>query len=183
MRSRSFVLAAVALLAIAQPLAAQPRQGIMGDLLRDVEQAEKKLIGLAKAMPEAGLNWRPSKEARSTSEVLAHVAADNYFIPAVLDIPAPAETGITKEYDSAVKFEKKTMTRDALVAELEKSFAFLRQSMTSTPDAKLEAPVEVFGQKNTMRGMWILATTHLHEHLGQLIAYARANNVTPPWSK
>ena len=23
----------------------------------------------------------------------------------------------------------------------------------------------------------------LHEHLGQLIAYARANKVTPPWSK
>jgi hypothetical protein len=25
--------------------------------------------------------------------------------------------------------------------------------------------------------------THLHEHLGQLIAYARSNKVTPPWSK
>jgi hypothetical protein len=25
--------------------------------------------------------------------------------------------------------------------------------------------------------------THLHEHLGQLIAYARMNNVVPPWSK
>ena len=23
----------------------------------------------------------------------------------------------------------------------------------------------------------------LHEHLGQLIAYARMNNVVPPWSK
>jgi hypothetical protein len=43
--------------------------------------------------------------------------------------------------------------------------------------------VEVFGQKNTTRGMWILAVTHLHEHLGQLIAYARSNNVVPPWSK
>jgi hypothetical protein len=31
--------------------------------------------------------------------------------------------------------------------------------------------------------MWIAATTHLHEHLGQLIAYARSNNVTPPWTK
>ena len=30
---------------------------------------------------------------------------------------------------------------------------------------------------------WILATTHLHEHLGQAIAYARANGVVPPWSK
>jgi hypothetical protein len=30
----------------------------------------------------------------------------------------------------------------------------------------------------------MLATvTHLHEHLGQLIAYARSNNVEPPWSR
>ena len=26
-------------------------------------------------------------------------------------------------------------------------------------------------------------TDDLHEHLGQLIAYARMNGVTPPWSK
>ena len=45
------------------------------------------------------------------------------------------------------------------------------------------APLEVFGQKSTARGMWITTATHLHEHLGQLIAYARSNNVTPPWSK
>jgi hypothetical protein len=25
--------------------------------------------------------------------------------------------------------------------------------------------------------------THIHEHLGQLIAYARQNKVTPPWSQ
>ena len=31
--------------------------------------------------------------------------------------------------------------------------------------------------------MWITTATHLHEHLGKLIAYARSNNVTPPWSK
>jgi hypothetical protein len=24
--------------------------------------------------------------------------------------------------------------------------------------------------------------THLHEHLGQMIAYARTNGVKPPWS-
>jgi hypothetical protein len=29
--------------------------------------------------------------------------------------------------------------------------------------------------------MMVLAS-HAHEHLGQAIAYARSNNVTPPWS-
>jgi hypothetical protein len=35
----------------------------------------------------------------------------------------------------------------------------------------------------TGRGLWILTVTHLHEHLGQSIAYARSNRVAPPWSR
>ena len=75
------------------------------------------------------------------------------------------------------------MTRAQVVAELEKSFAFLKKSMTAMPDAQLGAPLEVFGQKMTNRALWISTTTHLHEHLGQMIAYARSTGVTPPWSK
>jgi len=184
MRHTVHSLASVALvLGLTLPLGAQDRQGVMGELLQDVGQVEKKIVGLAKAMPDAAYQYRPGKGVRSTSEVLLHVAADNYFIPAVMGIPAPKESGITKEYDSAVAFEKRSMTRDQVVAELEKSFAFLRTSMQGMPDAQLETVIGVFGQKNTNRGFWLMATTHLHEHLGQLIAYARANNVTPPWSK
>jgi drug/metabolite transporter (DMT)-like permease len=33
-------------------------------------------------------------------------------------------------------------------------------------------------------GLWLtLSATHLHEHLGQQIAYARSNGVVPPWSQ
>lgn len=180
--NRLSAFAAAALLTLATPLAAQTREGVMGELVRDVAQVEKKIIDLAKAMPASAYEWRAGK-ARSTSEVLMHIAADNYFFPAVLGVPAPAATGITKEYASAAAFEKKVLARDALIAELEGSFAFLKASMTAVPDAKGNESIEVFGQKNTNRGWWIAATTHLHEHLGQLIAYARANNITPPWSK
>ena len=41
----------------------------------------------------------------------------------------------------------------------------------------------VFGRKSTAQAIWILTATHLHEHLGQAIAYARSNKVDPPWSK
>jgi uncharacterized damage-inducible protein DinB len=176
------VLAAVAL-TLTLPVGAQSREGLMGDLLKDVGTVETKIVGLAKAMPAAAFEWRPAKGARSTSETLLHIAADNYFLPALLGVTAPAETGITKEYTTAAAFEKKTMSREAVIAEVEKSFAFLKSSMNAAPDAKLDAPLEMFGQKSTNRGLWITTTTHLHEHLGQLIAYARSNNVTPPWSK
>ena len=64
-----------------------------------------------------------------------------------------------------------------------KSFAFLKTSLNATADAQLSAPIDVFGQKMTKRALWISTTTHIHEHLGQMIAYARSNGVTPPWSK
>lgn len=174
---------AAALLMLATPVAAQSPEGVMGELLQDLSQVEKKVIGLATAMPAAAHEWRPGKGVRSTSETLMHIAADNYFFPAIMGVTAPAETGITKEYPSAAAFEKKVLDRDALIAELQKSFAFLRTTMTAVPAGKLNEPVDLFGQKTTHRGVWMMAISHLHEHLGQLIAYARSNNVTPPWSK
>jgi uncharacterized damage-inducible protein DinB len=169
--------------ALIAPLSAQPREGVMGELLKDVADVEKKVLDLAKAIPESAYGWRPNPGVRSTGEVLQHVAADNYFLPVLLGNPAPTETGITKEYKTAAAYEKRSLNKDAVIAELEKSFAFLRTSMNATTDAQLGTAMDVFGQKSTARGLWITTATHLHEHLGQLIAYARANKVTPPWSK
>ena len=178
------VLLALAVPAGAQtPAAAPARAGLMGDLIRDIGQVEKKIVGLAKSLPQSAYDWRPGKGVRSTGEVFMHVAADNYFLPVLMGTAAPAETKITKEYSTAEAFEKRPMTREAVVTELEKSFAFLKTSMNAMQDSALDSPLELFGQKNTNRGLWISTVTHLHEHLGQLIAYSRANNITPPWSK
>jgi uncharacterized damage-inducible protein DinB len=174
----------VVILLLAAPALAQERAGVMGDLIRDVDEVQKKMVALANAMPEATYAWKPSPPVRSTGEVLMHVAADNYFMPAVVGTKVPAETGIdARNYDTAAAFEKKRLTRDQIIAELGKSFALLRSSMAGFPDEKLDASIEAFGDRMTNRALWVSTVTHLHEHLGQLIAYARSNNVTPPWSK
>ena len=163
--------------------AAQTKSGVLGELLTDIAGVEKKLLGLAKALPESAYAWRPAPGVRSTAEVFQHIAADNYFLPVLAENSAPTETGITKDYKTVQAYEKRTMTRDQLIADLEKSFAFLRASMETTTDAQLDATIDMFGRKSTGRGLWLTTATHLHEHLGQLIAYARANKVVPPWSK
>jgi hypothetical protein len=169
---------------VAVPLSGQTREGLMGDLVKDITEVQTKIVALAKAMPADAYAWRPSPGVRSAGEVFAHVAADNYFLPAAMGITPPPETGISgKDFKTTLAFEKKTMTRDQVIAELEKSFTFLKTSMNGMSDTQLNAPLEVFGQKSTNRSLWISTTTHLHEHLGQLIAYARSNKVTPPWSK
>jgi uncharacterized damage-inducible protein DinB len=156
----------------------------MGDLLQDVAALETKIVGLANAMTPTVYKWRPGAGVRSTEEVLLHVAGDNYFMPALMGVPAPADTGIDgKDNKTLAAFETRRLTREQLVAELTTSFAFLKDAMSRTPDATLETPPKNSVRKTTTRATWIATVTHLHEHLGQLIAYARSNNVTPPWSK
>lgn len=180
--SPGFVLALC--LSVAATASAQSTDTLLNDLGRDVDEVQKKIVGLASAMPAEAFAWRPGDGVRSSQETFLHVAADNYFIPALMGVAPPADSGIDgKDYKTTLAFEKKTMTREQVVAELEKSFAFLRKALGEFPAAKVDAPLEVFGQKMTNRRMWLMATTHLHEHLGQLIAYARVNKVTPPWSK
>ncbi|HTK52802.1 MAG TPA: DinB family protein [Gemmatimonadaceae bacterium] len=180
---RFIVLNGALALACALPAAAQSAS-VMSDLSSDVAETEKKFIALAKEIPAAKYDWRPAPGIRSIGEVIRHVASDNYLIPAALGHAADPSTGIkADDYKTAGAFEKKTATKDQTVADLEKSFASLKQNMQATTAASLGNPVKLFGQSFTTQKVWVLGTTHMHEHLGQLIAYARMNGVKPPWSQ
>jgi uncharacterized damage-inducible protein DinB len=184
MSVRRQVLSLVALFTlVATTATAQPR-GVMADLTKDVTEVEGKIVALANAMPESTWSWRPGPGVRSVGEVFTHVASDNYFFPATFGTATPAGVGISgTDYKTVTAWEGKTRTRAEVIAEVQKSFAFMKDAMARTPAATIDAPMKMFGQETTAQATWISATTHLHEHLGQLIAYARSNKVVPPWSK
>lgn len=188
------VLAAALLALAALPAAAQQTTGatpapaaapgLGADLLADLTQVEQKILGLARAVPADKYGWRPGQGVRSVGEVLLHVAADNYLLPAMLGQPADPSTGIKgDDYKTAQAYEKRSLGKDATIAELQRSFAHLRTSLTATSAARMGESVTLFGQAGTVQRTWILTATHLHEHLGQLIAYARSNGIAPPWGQ
>ena len=177
MRSR-ILAAAFSLVAVASASG----QGLNNDIHKDLNDVQQKMISLAKAIPESAYGWRPAG-ARSITEVLLHVASDNYFFPIAFGAPAPASSGIT-DFASTGGFEKQKLGKDATIAALEASFQNVHQGLGSTTtDANMTEKIKLFGQDFTRQRAALLVVTHLHEHLGQLIAYARSNNVTPPWSK
>lgn len=193
---RTSSLAALAVIALGAPIVpagleaqAQPATpqsnapAVTQALLRDIGGVERKLVALGEAIPEDKFGWRPMAGVRSVGEVLMHVAADNYFMPAAAGINAPSGTGITGDYASAAAFEKRAATKAEALQNLKDSFAFLRTSMGGTDQAFLAKPISAFGDTGTGLSWWVATATHLHEHLGQLIAYARSNNVVPPWSR
>ena len=164
--------------------AAAQSPNVVADIVTDLAQVEQKVVGLAREIPESKYDWRPGQGVRSVRLVLRHIASDNYLLPAAaLGATPDAATGIKgDDYKTALAYEERKSTKDSTIAELERSFAFLKQSVQNAPAGELGGNVTLFGQTFTRQQALILTATHLHEHLGQLIAYARSNGVTPPWS-
>jgi uncharacterized damage-inducible protein DinB len=158
-------------------------QGLMGEMHGAVNDVQKKFIDLARAIPEASYSWRPAG-ARSIGEVLLHVASDNYLIPVMMGKPMPATVAISPtDMKTLATYETRKLTKDQIIAELEASFAHLHQAMGLTTDTNLTEKISFFGQNWSRQRAMLLTVTHLHEHLGQMIAYARSNNIAPPWSQ
>jgi len=77
---------------------------------------------------------------------------------------------------------EKSMTDKAdVLALLRTSLNAVRTAYAETSDAELERP-EMFGaESSTVRRLYMRTVCHLHEHMGQLIAYARAMGLPAPW--
>jgi uncharacterized damage-inducible protein DinB len=159
---------------LAAPSAAVPPAGIRAELIGQVEDAGKKLVDLAQAEPADKFGWRPSEGVRSISEVYMHVAAANYLIPKSIGVDPPA--------GASLDMEKKITEKTQVIQNLQQSIEHLRKLISNTSDAYLDKPAEFFGEKTTVRNILLILATHMHEHLGQSIAYARTIGVTPPWS-
>lgn len=158
------------------PAAAAAPTGFRGWFLREVDSLEKKYVDLAQAVPQEKFTWRPGEGVRSVSEVHLHVAGSNFRLPSLAGIKPPA--GI--EFKN---YEKSTTDKVKVVEQLKNSFEHLRQAITKTPDADLDKTVKLFGREANNREVFLLIVTHMHEHLGQSIAYARVNGVVPPWTE
>ena len=101
-----------------------------------------------------------------------HIAGGNYFLATFLGVDPPKMNG---------DIEKNVTKKADVIAELKRSFEHLRSAVNATSD--LEKPVKMFGTPTTHRGVLVTILSHLHEHLGQSVAYARMNGVVPPWSR
>jgi len=160
------------------------RAGLVGDLLEQLAQGETKLLGIARVMSDSAWRWRPGPGVRSTHEVFVHVAGENYYAAAKWGGRSARRSGVTgAAHAEADAYERRTFTRAQAIAAVGESFALLGASLAALPDSALEQKTEYARREVSVRTAWVRTATHLHEHLGQVIAYARANGVTPPWSR
>ncbi len=153
-------------------LALPAAAGEMGETMAaNMADVEKKIVDLANAIPEDKYGWSPSEGVRSVKDAMTHVAGANFFFAGRMGADVPAD-GREK-----VKTAK---SKADVVAVLTASFASLKEGLKM---ANMGEKTKLFGGKEgTIGDLALIAVGHGHEHLGQLIAYARSNNVKPPWS-
>jgi len=147
--------------------------------IADLTTMHDKFLGLANAFPQDKYTWKPMEGVRSVAEVLMLAAFEGYnFIPNSFGGKA-ADLGTREE---AAKL--RTLSDKAQVIEhLNKGYAHAKKELEALDPATLTAKRKVMGQDRSAAEVALFVGGDLHEHLGQLIAYARMNGVVPPWSK
>lgn len=163
--------------AAAQDLTPEAAAAVKTAFLADIEVMREKFLGLADAFPAETYTWRPMEGVRSVSEVLMLIAGEGYaFAPMALG----AEMAMTfPEMQALAEITDKAQVIDHLT----RGFAHAREVLEAVDPATLVGSRELFGQERTTPELVLFVAGDMHEHLGQLIAYARTNEIVPPWSR
>jgi DinB family protein len=152
-----------------------PSYDMKAQSLVDLERVQKKFVDLANAVPADKLTWRPSADSRSFAEVFLHVAGERYGILKLMGASAP------DGFDPKT-FEKSTTDRTRIVDELNKSWEFTKTTINGMTNADFAKLLPKLGPQANAGDVIYILVADAHEHLGQSVAYARANAIVPPWT-
>jgi uncharacterized damage-inducible protein DinB len=154
-----------------------PSYDMKPQALQDLQDMHKKMVGLATSIPAEKYTWRPEPGVRSVSELFLHVSGANYGYPPLISGTAPAQ-GFKAE-----GFETSTTDKAKIIEQLNQSFAYAEATIQAMSNADFAKPEKKLGPDANDGDVIYLMIVHNHEHLGQTIAYARLNGITPPWTE
>ena len=152
---------------------------LKASFIKDLDVMRGKFVGLAEAFPADKYTWRPMEGVRSVAEVLMLAAFEGYsFIPSSFGGKA-ANLGSREE---AAKL--RTLSDKAQVVDhVKKGFDHAKKELEALDPSAMTGKRKVMGMDMSASQAALGVGGDLHEHLGQLIAYARTNHIVPPWSK
>lgn len=184
----AIVFFGAALVVLAAPGRRLPAQGVLdvtsathlrAEYLADLDTLHRKVVALANAIPADKYGWRPSSDVRTVSQVLMHVASEFYlYTPMSIGGTPPADYGNPKEKNAALE---KITSKAEVLQQLDKSWAHTKAQFAASDPAKLAGVIKPWNAPLDQAAFIMVGD--LHEHLGQLIAYARSVGVKPPWTK
>ena len=152
---------------------------VRAEYLTDLDTLHAKITQLAKAIPADKYSWRPSPDVRTIAQVLMHVASEfYYYTPRSIGGQGPADYGPAQAKNAALE---KITTKAEVLDHLDKSWAHTKAQFAASDATKLTGRYQPWNMPLDRAAFSM--DGDLHEHLGQLIAYARSVGVKPPWTK
>lgn len=152
---------------------------IRDQYMADLDSMHVKIIALANAIPAEKYEWRPAPGVRSISEAFMHIVHEWYvYVPQSVGGTSSVEFGTPRE--AQARLEKIT-TKSDVIDQLAKSWSHAKAQVGAVDAAHLTGKYKPWD--TTIDRAALGMAGDLHEHLGQLIAYARMNGVKPPWTK
>jgi hypothetical protein len=118
--------------------------------------------------------------ARSFHQVFAHVAAEGNLESAMFGAKLPA--GSMANFD-AEETRLGKLPDDQLIAAMDQSLRLLSATVAGLSLDKMNTSITYYGQPALPRVAATYTLNDLHEHLGQLVSYARMQQIMPPWSR
>jgi uncharacterized damage-inducible protein DinB len=162
---------------LASAMAQSIPEGLGKGWTGEFEHATRQILALAEEIPEEKYAFQPAPGTRTTASVLMHIAVGNYYLLAQAGVkPGGANWPEKIEPDA----EQKVTRKAEVLKWLRSSSAAVREAHPSIDGAKT---VKFFGAQVPASHVTLRILVHNHEHMGQLIAYARMSGVTPPWSR
>lgn len=150
--------------------------GSREELLAQFNTSASKFEALAAAMPAEKFTWSPGPGVMPVAQVYAHVARYNYsYLSQNMRVAAPRGVNL----DTLERMTEKAQ----ILALLKRSAESVREGVRQMPDSQLGQPTQLYGRTVPQWSVLLQLVAHMNEHLGQSIAYARMNGITPPWSR
>jgi len=149
--------------------------------MADLDTLESKFLRLAEAFPADKYSWRPGPGVRSVGEAFMHVASE-FYVYAPMAYGGQRSSVIPQGRENFAKFEA-TASKENVLKHLREGFAHTKSTINGMDAAQLAGTRKLFGGDHTIIETSFIMSGDLHEHLGQLIAYARMNGVKPPWTQ
>jgi uncharacterized damage-inducible protein DinB len=152
-----------------------PSYDMKAQALLDLQAVNKKCVDLVEALPGDKLAWRPSPDTRSFAEVFLHIAKERYGILGMMGATPPA--GFNPQ-----EFGKPTVEKARIVEDLNQSWDFANKTINGMSNADFAKSLPKLGPQANEGDVVYILVADAHEHLGQLVAYARQNGIVPPWT-
>ena len=171
-------VSALAAPAFAQaPAAAGGSPSLQGDILKDWSNLKETMAKLASALPPDKYSFKPTPAQQSFAERVVHIATINNRLLGAVGGKATAPT---------VDAKAAAMNKDAAIKAMNDSFDYgIALLKEQTDQTLLQAAVNPPGflGPSTKARVFSFLIGHTWDIYGQLVVYARLNEVTPPASQ